>query len=344
MNSIIEQRAEKPLLLIIDDSAENLQVLNALLKDDYRLKLAKSGAKGIEIAQQHPQPDLILLDVIMPEMDGFQVCENLKADPQTSPIPVIFLTALNEVADETNGFRKGGSDFITKPFNPDIVKARISTHIELQRERKKSNELLRVLLPDAVVNDLIQHGAHKPQIKENVSILFCDFVGFTSISAQLTPEELIRELSEIFSAFDSICEENKTTRIKTIGDAYMAVSGIHAQADEHAEQLVSTALSFIEFLENRNRESTQHWRCRIGVHSGKVIAGIIGKTRFIYDVVGDDVNIAARIESAGTPMAVTISPATLSMIGNRFHTVSAGIASLKGKGEMELFRVDGRAY
>jgi class 3 adenylate cyclase len=344
MNSIIEQRAEKPLLLIIDDSAENLQVLNALLKDDYRLKLAKSGAKGIEIAQQHPQPDLILLDVIMPEMDGFQVCENLKADPQTSPIPVIFLTALNEVADETNGFRKGGSDFITKPFNPDIVKARISTHIELQRERKKSNELLRVLLPDAVVNDLIQHGAHKPQIKENVSILFCDFVGFTSISAQLTPEELIRELSEIFSAFDSICEENKTTRIKTIGDAYMAVSGIHAPADEHAEQLVNTALSFIEFLENRNRESTQHWRCRIGVHSGKVIAGIIGKTRFIYDVVGDDVNIAARVESAGTPMAVTISPATLSMIGNRFHTISAGIANLKGKGEMELFRVDGRAY
>jgi adenylate cyclase len=280
----------------------------------------------------------------MPEMDGFQVCENLKADPQTSPIPVIFLTALNEVADETNGFRKGGSDFITKPFNPDIVKARISTHIELQRERKKSNELLRVLLPDAVVNDLIQHGIHKPQIKENVSILFCDFVGFTSISAQLTPEELIRELSEIFSAFDSICEENKTTRIKTIGDAYMAVSGIHAPADEHAEQLVNTALSFIEFLENRNRESTQHWRCRIGVHSGKVIAGIIGKTRFIYDVVGDDVNIAARIESAGTPMAVTISPATLSMIGNRFHTISAGIANLKGKGEMELFRVDGRAY
>lgn len=344
MNSIIEQRAEKPLLLIIDDSGENLQVLNALLKDDYRLKLAKSGAKGIEIAQQHPQPDLILLDVIMPEMDGFQVCENLKADPQTSPIPVIFLTALNEVADETNGFRKGGSDFITKPFNPDIVKARISTHIELQRERRKSNELLRVLLPDAVVNDLIQHGAHKPQIKENVSILFCDFVGFTSISAQLTPEELIRELSEIFSAFDSICEENKTTRIKTIGDAYMAVSGIHAPTDEHAEQLVNTALSFIEFLENRNRESTQHWRCRIGVHSGKVIAGIIGKTRFIYDVVGDDVNIAARIETAGTPMAVTISPTTLSMIGNRFQTISAGIANLKGKGEMELYKVNGRVH
>jgi len=344
MNSIIEQTAEKPLLLVVDDSAENLQVLNALLKDDYRLKLAKSGAKGIEIAQQHPQPDLILLDVMMPEMDGFQVCENLKADPKTTAIPVIFLTALNEVADETNGFRKGGSDFITKPFNPDIVKARINTHLELQRARKKSNELLRILLPDAVVNDLIQHGSHKPQIKENVSILFCDFVGFTAISAQLSPEELIRELSEIFSAFDSICEENNTSRIKTIGDAYMAVAGIHTPASEHAEQLVSTALSFIEFLGNRNSESSQQWQCRIGVHSGKVIAGIIGKTRFIYDVVGDDVNIAARVESAGSPMTVTISPVTHSLIGNRFHTTSAGIANLKGKGEMELFKVNGRAY
>jgi adenylate cyclase len=339
MNNIVEQSSERPLLLLVDDSAENLQVLNALLKDDYRLKLAKSGAKCLEIAQQHPQPDLILLDVIMPDMDGFQTCENLKTSPHTSSIPVIFLTALNEVADETKGFRVGGSDFITKPFNPDIVKARIRTHIDLQRERKRSNELLRVLLPDAVVHDLIQHGSHKPQIKENVSILFCDFVGFTPISAKLTPEELIMELSDIFSAFDSICEENNTTRIKTIGDAYMAVSGIHPQSTEHAHDLIRTALSFIAYLEKRNAHSSQEWKCRIGVHSGKVIAGIIGKTRFIYDIVGDDVNIAARTESAGSPMQITITPSTRALVGNHFELQSAGVQTLKGKGEMELFHV-----
>jgi len=339
MNTIIEHLGEKPLLLLVDDSAENLQVLNALLKDDYRLKLAKSGSKCLEIAMQQPQPDLILLDVIMPEMDGFQVCEALKANPQTSSVPVIFLTALNEVADETKGFRVGGSDFITKPFNPDIVKARIRTHLDLQYERKKSNELLRVLLPDAVVHDLIQHGSHKPQIKENVSILFCDFVGFTPISATLSPEELIGELSDIFSAFDSICEQNNTTRIKTIGDAYMAVSGIHHSTPEHAQNLVKTALSFIDFLEKRNLQSRQEWRCRIGVHSGKVIAGIIGKTRFIYDIVGDDVNVAARTESAGSPMKVTITPSTRSLVENHFTLESAGVHNLKGKGEMELFHI-----
>lgn len=339
MNSVFSGTREKPLLLIIDDSAENLQVLNALLKDDYRLKLAKSGEKAIEIALQSPQPDLILLDIIMPEMNGFEVCEALKASPDTKSIPIIFLTALNEVADETKGFRSGGSDFITKPFNPDIVKARIRTHLDLQLERKKSNELLKIMLPTNVVEDLIQFGRHTPQVKENVSILFCDFIGFTAISAKLSPEELIGELSDIFSAFDNICERLSTTRIKTIGDAYMAVSGLNTQEENHAEQLVSTGLAFINFLNERNAHNTLQWKCRIGIHSGKVIAGIIGRTRFIYDVVGDDVNIAARVESVGTPMSVTITPATRSLLGTHYTTISAGITELKGKGDYELFHV-----
>ena len=339
MKIITSVPVDKPTLLIIDDSSENLQILNALLKDDYRLKLAKSGLKGIEIAQQLPQPDLILLDVIMPEMDGFEVCRQLKSNDATATIPVIFLTALTDVADETKGFQIGGADFITKPFNPDIVKARIRTHIELQRERIKSNELLRVLLPEAVVADLMQQGRHTPQIKENVSILFCDFIGFTSISERLTPEELIDELSDIFGAFDSICHNHKTTRIKTIGDAYMAVSGLHASNEEHAIDLVRVGLAFIEYLKTRNAEHKHTWECRIGIHSGKVVAGIIGKTRFIYDVLGDDVNIAARVESAGTPMRVTITPATRNLMGDKLQTQSAGIASLKGKGELELYTV-----
>lgn len=189
------------------------------------------------------------------------------------------------------------------------------------------------------MHDSIQHGSHKPQVKENVSILFCDFVGFTPISAALSPEELISELSDIFSAFDTICEENNTTRIKTIGDVYMAVSGIHHPKQEHASNLVGTALSFIEYLEKRSETSSQDWRCRIGIHSGKVIAGIIGKTRFIYDIMGDDVNIAARTESARSPMKVTVTTATHSLVQGQFKVQGAGISHLKGKGEMELFYI-----
>lgn len=341
MNSIIETAPqEKPLLLIIDDSSENLQVLNALLKDDYRLKLAKTGAKGLEIAQLTPQPDLILLDVMMPEMDGFEVCEQLKSNHATTSIPVIFLTALNEVADETTGFRKGGSDFITKPFNPDVVKARIRTHLDLQLERKKSQELLRVLLPETVIEDLITKGNHTPEIKENVSILFCDFVGFTAISALLAPQELIHELSDIFGEFDEICKKHGSTRIKTIGDAYMAVSGINETDTNHAEKLVNTAIAFIDFIKSRNGNNVNKWQCRIGIHSGKVIAGIIGKTRFVYDVVGDDVNIASRVESAARAMTVTITPNTRALLSEAFTIRSTGLTQLKGKGEIELFEVE----
>jgi adenylate cyclase len=331
---------ELPLLLIVDDAAENLQLLSSLLHGRYRIKVAKSGEKALELLQGESLPDLILLDIVMPGIDGYEVCTRIKSDARTSKIPVIFLTALNEVNDETKGFRSGGADFITKPFNPDIVLARIKTQLDLQSERKKSESLLRILLPEQVINDLIQKGKHTPEVHNEVSILFCDFVGFTQVTTALSPVELIEELSAIFSTFDEICENNNVTRIKTIGDAYMAVCGLHAREVNHAEKLTETALQFIEFLADRNTRTNLMWQCRIGIHSGSVIGGIVGKTRFVYDVMGDDVNIAARVESNGIPMRVVITNETRQRLTNRFSTESIGLIMLKGKGEKELFAVN----
>jgi class 3 adenylate cyclase len=327
-------------LLIVDDSVENLQILSNLLKENYKIKIAKNGEKAIEIAMQVPQPDLILLDIMMPGLDGFEVCKLLKENLTTQNIPVIFLTALNEVADETKGFQVGGADFITKPFNPDIVKARIHTHLSLQSERKKSESLLKILLPENVIHDLMSKGKHTPETHENVSILFSDFVGFTSITSQLSPEFLIEELTEIFTSFDEIAERNQAMRIKTIGDAYMATTGLGKNDEDHAKNLVNTALQFISYLNERNKESNQQWHCRVGVHSGNVIAGIIGKSRFIYDILGDSVNIAARVESAGTAMRVTITESTKSLLGNTYQFETLGNVNLKGKGEMPLYLVE----
>lgn len=331
---------ELPLLLIVDDAAENLQLLSSLLHGRYRIKVAKSGEKALELLQDESLPDLILLDIVMPGIDGYEVCTRIKSDVRTSKIPVIFLTALNEVNDETKGFRSGGADFITKPFNPDIVLASIKTQLDLQSERKKSESLLRILLPEQVINDLIQKGKHTPEVHNEVSILFCDFVGFTQVTTALSPVELIEELSAIFSTFDEVCEKNNVTRIKTIGDAYMAVCGLHAHEPNHAEKLTETALQFIEFLRDRNANTNLKWQCRIGIHSGSVIGGIVGKTRFVYDVMGDDVNIAARVESNGIPMRVVITNETRQRLTNRFSTESIGLIMLKGKGEKELFAVN----
>jgi class 3 adenylate cyclase len=170
-----------------------------------------------------------------------------------------------------------------------------------------------------------------------VSILFCDFVGFTTITSTLTPEFLIEELSEIFSEFDEICARNNGMRIKTIGDAYMATTGIGSDGSGHAKEMVTIAHDFIDYLEKRNQVSKQAWTCRIGIHSGEVIAGIVGKSRFIYDILGDSVNIAARVESNGTPMKVTVTHATKSHVDSGFQYESKGNVMLKGKGEMELF-------
>lgn len=328
-----------PIVLIVDDAVENLQVLSGLLKDKYRVKIAKNGEKALELANASEKPNLILLDVVMPGMSGFEVCAQLKSDESTKNIPVIFITALNEATDETKGFSVGGADFIAKPFHPDVVLARIQTHIELQAAKQKSDTLLKVLLPENVVNDLINTGKHIPEIHNNVSVLFFDFVGFTNMTTQMNPQVLIEELSGIFTDFDEICSKHHATRIKTIGDAYMATTGLGTDDKNHAVNLVSTGIDFINYLNHRNQTAEFKWQCRIGIHSGSVIAGIIGKNRFAYDILGDDVNIAAKVESAGVPMKVTITEATKQLCGEQFISESIGKVMLKRRGEMELFVV-----
>jgi class 3 adenylate cyclase len=159
------------------------------------------------------------------------------------------------------------------------------------------------------------------------------------MTTQMNPQVLIEELSGIFTDFDEICSKHHATRIKTIGDAYMATTGLGTDDKNHAVNLVNTAIDFINYLNNRNQTAEFKWQCRIGIHSGSVIAGIIGKNRFAYDILGDDVNIAAKVESAGVPMKVTITEATKQLCANEFISESIGKVMLKRRGEMELFVV-----
>jgi CheY-like chemotaxis protein len=328
-------------ILVVDDSVENLQVLSALLRDKYKVKVAKNGVKALELLEADPSIDLILLDIMMPDVDGYEVCKQIKANPSTAKIPVIFLTALNESSDETKGFRAGGADFITKPFNADVVMARIRTHLELQIERRRADDLLRVLLPDNVIEALIEKGSYSPETHTNASVLFCDLVGFTTISSRLTPQELIQELTEIFTAYDDLSVLHNVARIKTIGDAYMAVAGIGSNNDTHATNMVNFGLAMVNYLHEKNSNSSIEWKCRIGIHSGEIISGVVGKSRFQFDVMGDNVNIAARVESNGRPMSVAITEETKSLLlPEKFQFEALGSVYLKGKGERDLYLVN----
>src|SRR3974377_658258 len=199
---------EKKTILLVDDAPANIQVAREILKDTYKTRVATSGAKALELVKSVPPPDLVLLDVNMPEMDGYEVCTRLKSDPSTHEIPVIFLTAMTEVEDETKGFSVGAVDYIHKPFSPPVVMARGQTHLNLReargkcaRERRLVDQLLENTLPIAAVTELKQTGKVAPKRFENVAVLFVDLVSFTAYCNQHTPEEGVGDLRAIFFLF-----------------------------------------------------------------------------------------------------------------------------------------------
>jgi class 3 adenylate cyclase len=341
MTNPIFAPARQKSLLLVDDSVENLQMLSALLQGDYTVKVAKSGEKALEILNSGQEVDLVLMDVLMPGMNGFEACRQIRSQPAHAGIPVLFLTALSEANDETEGFTAGGSDFISKPFHPEVVKARIRLHLALREEKQRSDALLHILLPNKVVNELMQHGSYTPVRHPEACILFFDMVGFTSLSAALSPEVLVDALGDIFTDFDSICARHGVTRIKTIGDAYMVCSGLESEGGtEAAERMAAAAFDFMAALEKWSQKHQIPWQCRIGIHTGAVMSGIVGKTRFQFDVMGDHVNIASRVESAGLPGEVVVSAEFAALLSpSDFALTSLGVRQLKGKGEKELFAV-----
>ncbi|MCK5844055.1 MAG: response regulator [Victivallales bacterium] len=330
---------EKQTVLVVDDATENIDVIVGLLKDNYKVKAAVNGMKALKIVESKP-PDIILLDIMMPEMDGHEVITRLKANSETRDIPVIFLTGKTDVADETKGFELGAVDYISKPFNPAVVKARVDTQMELVSRRKETERLLGNILPEKVITDLKESGTSKPELFPEVTVLFSDFVDFTKISAATDPGTLIGELSDIFTAFDEIIERNACERIKTIGDAYLAVCGMPRPASDHAANMTRAAIEMVEYLRERELPAGIRWQARIGIHSGPVVGGIVGVKKYLYDIFGDTVNTASRVETAAEPMRVTLSKATRDLAGSAFEFLPLGLVELKGKGTVELFAVE----
>jgi len=285
-------------------------------------------------------PDLILLDIMMPEMDGYEVCRRFKTADRTKDIPVIFISAMNETFDKVKAFSAGAVDYVTKPFNAEELIARVNTQLELQRQKQQTERLLENVLPQKIIIDLKETGHSPPERYENVSILFADMVNFTAMSGKLSPEELIKELSDIFTAFDDIIDQNGCERIKTMGDAYLAVCGLPEQTSDHGGKIIRAALEFISYLEERNRASSHRWQVRIGVHSGEVIAGIVGTRKYLYDIFGAAVNIASRVETSSESMRVSVTENTRLLTAESFRFIDRRMVDLKGIGATQLYFVE----
>lgn len=211
----------------------------------------------------------------------------------------------------------------------------------LEKERARVTELLHSMLPQAIAKELADTGKVLPRQHNTVSILFTDFSHFTQATATMPAERMVEELNTIFGKFDAICEECGIERIKTIGDSYMAVAGVPTQCDDHAHRCVRAGLRMINFLAARNADAAFKWGLRVGIHSGPVVSGIVGIHKYAFDVWGDTVNLASRMESSGEVGRVNISAYTCDLIKTGFRCEYRGKISAKGKGEMDMYFVVG---
>lgn len=488
-------------LLLVDDRAENLQLLSRmLLRKGYQTHSITEATKVVGLVQQ-VRPDLILLDVNMPEINGFEVCRRLKAKPETAGIPVIFISALDNVLDKVKAFASGGVDYITKPFQFAEVIARIENQLKLKRlqeqleaqnarlqaeihdriqaeeslrqqeqylrlildnipqqvfwkdtnltflgcnqnwadaaylespsdvvgktdydmfgdtaiaemfreqdrriietntpqlhiiakkqkpdaegrpvwldinklpihndkgevigilgvleditqrklaeealkaEKQKSEHLLLNILPQAIVDRLKQLESAIADRFDDSTVMFADIVGFTALSAHVSPIEVVNLLNQIFSVFDRLADKHGLEKIKTIGDAYMVAGGLPIPRTDSPEAVANMALDMLDAMADFQPAGSSPLEIRIGLNTGPVVAGVIGIKKFIYDLWGDTVNVASRMESTGLPGRIQVSEDTYLRLRTRFEFEERGLIPIKGKGTMKTYWLVGR--
>jgi CheY-like chemotaxis protein len=331
----------KPSLLVVDDDASNLAVVANVLQSTYRVRLANGGERALALAKAAP-PDLILLDVEMPTLDGYAVCDRLKADPELRHIPVIFLTGRATVEDETEGFARGAVDYIHKPISPPVLIARVRTHLSLRaalgeahHERVKADELLEVVVPKAAAEELRRTGTVLPRRVENVAILFCDLVEFTAFCDQHEPELVVPRLDAVFRRMEEIAREHGVEKLKTIGDAFMAAAGILQPVPESLEAAVRCGLA----LADEVPRIVPEWRARVGVDVGTVVSGIVGGERYQFDVWGDPVYVAAGLVGTGAPGSVCVRATHWPALRGRVRARQVATHVLKAKGDLEVVEI-----
>lgn len=211
---------------------------------------------------------------------------------------------------------------------------------DLKREKERAEKLLLNLMPRSVFEEMKDFGSVTPQRFDDATILMLDFVGFTDMAVSRNPGDLVSELNDIFSAFDRIVELFNCERMKTIGDAYMAVSGMPEPSSDHAENIARVALRMHRYLERRNISHREPWLARIGIHSGPIVGSIVGVQKYVYDIFGPGVNLAARMEALSEPMQITITEETFDLIGSEFICSERGQFDVKGFGSRTLYTLD----
>ena len=325
---------------------KSCECLSGSYKANGNYKEALKLMEEIKVLEERIDPMEIAQELQNIEFDKELLADSLRQEEEKHKIE---LAHQKEVAqkDMTRNILMGGGLFLFLIAGGLYSRNRYINRSKkaIQKEKDRSDELLLNILPGKVAEELKDRGQVQAQYIDPVTVLFTDFVGFTALSEKLSPTELVDDLNECFSAFDHITAKYGIEKIKTIGDAYMAAGGLPVPKADHVRKVVLAALEMAELIEENKRkkkeEGLPYFETRIGIHTGPVVAGIVGVRKFQYDIWGDTVNTASRIESSGEVGKVNISKASFELIkeDNSFEFESRGLISAKGKGEIEMYFV-----
>lgn len=352
-------------ILVVDDSHDLRKLMVYTLQSLGYQNIAEAidGITALNLLRERSF-DLMVLDIEMPLMNGFQVLAELKRDPALNRLPVIVASGLQELDAVVRCIELGAEDFLPKPVNPVLLRARIGASLErtrlrerdrlrlielhqekamLQVEQEKSERLLLNILP-APIADRLKSGEHTIADRyTEVTVLFADLVDFTAMVGRISPEELVALLSDLFSRFDRLATKHRVEKIKTIGDCYLVVGGLPGGAPNHVDAVADMALAMMDEISVMNRESRLGLSLRIGLNTGPVVAGVIGRQKFAYDLWGATVNLASRMQSTAPPNRIHMPAATSEFLRDRFRFTPAGLVPCKGIGDVDTCLLERRS-
>lgn len=388
-------------ILVVDDYPALVTITrHKLLKQGYEVLTAQNGQDAWEIIQEEI-PDLIITDVEMPVMDGYELCRFVKADPKLRTIPVILVTSRIDTESLMKGIEAGADNYITKPYDDDtlfskvyellhnpiavsdtsetipvrienknyeikadyshLVNLLVSTYKnalaqnaqlekmqaglnasnqELELTKKEYEDLLQNIFPKRIAESLLAYGTVSPERYQDATFMFTDFDEFSRIVPDLSPEKLIETLTFYFDKFDHFVEQHALIKIKTIGDSYMTAGGIPDRNNTHPIDTALVALKmkhFVYHLKSTLPHEMPYFPLRIGINTGQSVVGVIGKKRFAYDVWGDAVNLAARMEQNAESNSINISQSTYDRIKDFFDCEPRGEIEAKNIGKVEMY-------
>jgi class 3 adenylate cyclase/CheY-like chemotaxis protein len=341
-------------VLVVDDHDFSRDaVARSLVLDGHTVITANNGRQALTLLKARSF-DLVLLDIMMPEVNGFQVLEQCRADSQLQHIPIVVMSGSEDVESVVHCVEMGAADYLLKPFDHVLFKARVDSCLEKKRlrdqeqayirqlkaEQEKSERLLLSILPAPIAARLKHSQDSIAEQFDDVTVLFADIVDFTALAARLTPTELVGVLNQIFCLFDQLAEQHGLEKIKTIGDAYMVVGGLPVARTDHAEAIADMALEMRRAIARFNDEHGELFTMRIGISSGPAVAGVIGTTKFAYDLWGDTVNTASRMESHGLPGHIQVSAASYKRLRKTYSFTARGWIDVKGKGAMRTYLLE----